>query len=125
MEPFRVEQAERERPVSRSLVASVVSVVNHFYSGPKGAPALPARLLSPLFRALSLETQLFLAREVTLGRVAASLEAKERWGDAGNVVVAGNEVRVGMGDGEKFVILGRGPSWAAAFANAARRERPT
>lgn len=102
-------------------VRAVAEAVVGFYFGAKGLPSIPLRILRALFSCLSTETQLYVARDVTIGMTAACLEAKERWGEAGNVVVDGNFVRVGRGSGPAFVGLGCGRSWAAAFADAESR----
>lgn len=106
-----------------SLVRAAALAVANFYRGAKGQPPLAAKLLRPLFARLSIEAQLWLAREVTIGMTAACLEAKERWGEGGKVVVDGNEVRVGIRVGDGLKVLGRGRSWSEAFEDAARRMR--
>jgi hypothetical protein len=101
-----------------SLVRAATQAVAAFYRGAHGEPDLPTRLLLPLFARLSTERKLFLAREVTIGMTGACLEAKDRWGDSGNVIIAGNEIRVGVYSGERFMVRGRGMTWKAAFEDA-------
>ena len=77
--------------------------------------------LRPLFGALPLELRLHLANESMLEMIAASLAAKDRWGNAGNVRIGGNTIRVGVDRGEEFEEMGRGKSAAEAFMDADRR----
>lgn len=108
---------------NQSLTRRISSAIADFHRRHREGPGLVVRVLQWLFHALSTETQLYLAQEATVGMAAASMTAKDRWGDAGNVQVDGNEVRVGVNAGEKFVVLGRGRSWKTAFDDAARRGR--
>lgn len=89
-----------------------------FYLGAPNHPGIVARVLRVFFNALSTENQLWLARDVAISLTGACLAAKDRWGEAGNVVIDGNEIRVGVGAREGFKVLGRGNTWAAAFADA-------
>lgn len=103
------------------VIAEAYAAMQRFYRGAPGQPGIVPRVLGRLFRLLSSETQLWLARDVTIGMGAACLTAKDRWGEDGNVIVDGNEWRVGTGYGAGFVVLGRGPTWQEAFADARRR----
>ena len=100
---------------------SRLAALRAFYRGAKGEPALPARLLQPLFNLLSVETRLWLVQEPCVGMLAASVTAKEWWGADGTAIVDGDELQVGLGTGETFVALGRGSTWKAAFEDAAAR----
>ena len=104
--------------ITREFAAGVRRALREFYEGKRGQPDLIVRLLRPLARRLSVERRLFLAKDDLTDLTAAWLHAKELWGDAGNVYVAANELRVGKGSGDAFLALGRGATWAEAFADA-------
>ena len=75
-----------------------------------------AMLLQPAFNMLTMETRLHLATSSMIEMCVANIEAKKRWGDDGNVMIAGNVLRVGVSpEGGSFVEHGRGRTAREAF----------
>lgn len=96
--------------IQRSLDAIRAFRALHRERGPLAA------LLQPVFNLLTMETRLHLATASTIEMCVANIEAKNRWGDDGNVMIAGNVLRVGVSpEGGAFVEYGRGRTAREAF----------
>ena len=99
-------------------IAQAAAACRDFYRGEKGQPGLPARLLKLLFDRLSRETQLWLARDVTVEMTAFVVTIKDRFGEDATATVDGDVVKIGVKAGDNFHEIGRGGTWKEALQAA-------
>lgn len=103
---------------SRDIVAGALAAIRSFVSRHRKRGAL-AIVLQPFFNLLPLATRVHLAASAMIEVCGATMAAKDRWGEAGNVIIDGSEFRVGVtGEDGALEVRGRGKTSKEAFAEA-------